>query len=406
MVIMNVLRMLADVSFFFTFAGFIAVKCGGTGALAGALLQCLCFGLSYLGGNRRWLRLLCLLPMGLGWYFARGSLADCIVLAITAVYVIWLVFRKDYVLDQERQQTLFGVYWKILIGFVLITSLLGAGSVMVRASMPYAIIMLIASILLMRSLRHEPRVYCQRKYQLVNLGAVAAVGGAAWLISRPAVLNACAAAIKAVYNGIIRPILQLLLTALLAVIWGIGQLAALLFRGGEKELPQKEQVELDLSGMEGILPEDMELKEPSQLLRALGIVVLAAVVIVLLILFFRWLSKRRGQETEAVRTGDERETLPLNRRAAKKKESSPVRSIRAQYRRFLKYCAALGVEQKKSSTSRDIHNRVEILSGPVEISNRIRELYIRARYAGQADAEGVKQMKQLCSQAEKSGEKT
>ena len=66
MVTMHILRMLADLSFFYALAGLVASRCGGSGAILGMLLQCVCFGLSFLGSNKRWLRLILLLPMALG----------------------------------------------------------------------------------------------------------------------------------------------------------------------------------------------------------------------------------------------------------------------------------------------------------------------------------------------------
>ena len=67
MVTMQILRMLADLSFYYTFAGFVAALLGGRGAMLALLVQCVLFGLSYLCRKRRWLRIAVLLPMALCW---------------------------------------------------------------------------------------------------------------------------------------------------------------------------------------------------------------------------------------------------------------------------------------------------------------------------------------------------
>lgn len=404
MVIMNILRMLVDVSFFGAFAGLVAVKFGGTGAFWGMLIQCLCFGLSYLGRDKRVLRMLSLLPICLGWVIHRGSLADCILMIPSAAYVIWLVWKNDYALDQDRQRRLFDVFWKVLLVFTLVALLLGGAKVVSAVTVPYALVMLIGSVLLLRALRHDPKIYCQKKYQLVNISAVVAVIVAAGLFSSKTFLNACAAVWKAFFGYVIQPIMEFLLDILLLVIWGITKLFSV-FSFGEKKVETEETPQMDLTGMEEILGEDIQMKDPSETLRILGIILLVAAVILLLVLFFRWLNKRDGYAAAQNMTEDEREVLSVSRRQTKKRETSPVRKIRAQYRSFLKWCAGLGIRPERSSTSLDVHRQVDVISEHGAASEQIRELYIKARYAEAADPDGVRKMKELCNEVKKAEKK-
>lgn len=400
MVTMYVLRMLADVSFFGAFAGLIAAKCGGGGAFAGMLIQCLCFGLSALGGSKRLLRLVLLLPMGLGWIIAWGSVADCILLIPTAAYIIWLVWKGDYALDRERQQTLFGVFWKAFLAFSLIAMLLGCTTELAAVSVPYALAMLVCSVLLLRALRHDPKVYCGRQYQLVNISAVVLVVAAARLISSNAVLNGCVAVLKGAFQWVLQPVLKFLLNVILLVIWGVSKLFSLFSFGGQKDLTQPGS-QMDLSGAENLLPDDLHLKEPGQFLRVLGIVLLAAAAAGVLVLFFRWMSRRRGGATVQNTARDEREAIEVSRGVSKRRETSLVRKVRAQYRGFLKWCAGLGVRAERGSTSLDVHRGISAAAGCEETSERIRELYIKARYANEAGQEDAREMKQLCAQVKK-----
>lgn len=402
MIIMNVLRMLADVAFYGAFAGLIAAKCGGGGAFAGALIQCLCFGLSSAAGKKRLPRLALLLPMGLCWVIHRNSLADCVLLIPTAAYIIWLVWKGDYALDHARQQRLFGVFWKAMLFFAPAAMLAGSAAAVTTVSMPYALTMLVCSVLLLRALRHEPKIYCQKSYQLVNLSAVALVVAAARLISSKTFLNGCAAVAKAVYVHVIQPVLELLLRLLMLVVFGVYKLVSWIPFPG-KEQQAEDAVELDMRGMEEILGEDFSESEPSLLLRLLGWALLAAAAAALLIVFFRWLNKRSGHAAAQSAAGEAREPVTVGRRAAKKRETSPVRRVRAQYRGFLKLCDGLGVQREPGSTSLDVHRHFSAVSGRGSVSAQIRELYIQARYAEKADQDSVRKMKQLCAEVKKSG---
>lgn len=400
MIVMNVLRMLVDVAFYGTFAGLIAVRCGGGGAFAGALIQCLCFGLSSAAGKKRLPRLVLLLPMALCWVVHRSSPADCLFLIPPAAYIIWLVWKGDYALDYERQKCLFGVFWKVLLGFMFVAVLAGGAAAVTAVSMPYALTMLVCSVLLLRALRHDSKIYCQKNYQLLNISAVALVLAVARLISSKVFLNGCAAVIKAVYSHVIRPVLEFLLELLLLVFYGISWLFSLL-PFGRTEQQAEEVVTTDTGGAESIFGDDIQLKEPGTLLRLLGWALLAAAAIALLVVFFRWLNRHGKAAAVQSAAQGEREPVAAGRRETRRRETSPVRKIRAQYRSFLKRCAGLGVETRTGSTSLDVHRHFSAVSGYTEVSARIRELYIRARYADKADPDDVRKMKQLCAEAKK-----
>lgn len=400
MITMYVLRMLVDVSFFCTFAGFVAAKFGSGGVFLGMLIQCLCYGLSALARNRRGLRLLILLPMALCWVISWGRTAECILLVPTAVYIIWLVWKGDYALSWERQEKLFGAFFIAALVFIPLASIFGGVEEITAVSVPYALIMLACSVLLLRALRHDEKVYCGRQYQVTNILTVFFALAAAYLVSSKAVLNAAAAGLKAVYTAVLQPILALLLNLILMVIWGIGWLWSLLPFGGEK-MEFEHEIELDLSGNKEIIPDDLQLKEPSEVVKAIAIVLAVAAAVVLLILFFRWLNRRGESGTEFIQTPERREGVEFVRIARKDKETQPVKKIRAQYRGFLKWCDGAGVHAEKTTTTLDVHQSISAVKGCGETSHRIRNLYIRARYADRADRNAAKEMKQLCEQVKK-----
>ncbi len=400
MVMMNLLRMLVDLSFYGAYAGLFARAFGGNGAISGVLIQCVCFGLSRLGGSRRGVRFACLLPMVLCWLLFRHSLVDCIFLIPTAVYIVWLVWRGDYVLDCDRQRLLFSVFWKVLLVVIPFGILLGGFEGLTAVTVPYSVLALVCSVILMRALRHDPKVYCGVRYQAVNLLSVGVAVGAAALLSTRTVLDACAAVLRSVYEWLVRPVLELLLSILLYIIQGVVWLfSALSLR--KKEVDPEDIPQIDLSGTEEIFGDDIQIKEPSELLRMFGILLLVAVAVVLLVLFFRWLNRHKGYDGNTAAAQEKREFTDVVQKTARKKETSPVRKIRAQYRAFLKWCVSLNISVERSSTSLDIHRKVSAASEKREPSQQIRELYIRARYAEEADRDDVRKMKQLCEQLKK-----
>ena len=73
-----------------------------------------------------------------------------------------------------------------------------------------------------------------------------------------------------------------------------------------------------------------------------------------------------------------------------------VRKIRELYRKFLRLCRKNSVELKRSDTSSDIEKKSRSLF-PEEESEAFREIYIRARYRGEADQKDAEEAADLLS---------
>jgi len=398
MVTMQFLRMLADAAFFYMIAATIAVGYGAGSPFLALSIQSLCFALSSLGGKHRAARLALLLPMGLCWYVCRGSLADSLLLLPVGGYVLWLAWQGDYALSHDRQCSLFTVMVRTAAVFAPVAGLMSGLERVMTITLPLAMVSLVASVLLMRALRHEPRVYCQRKYQLVNLSAVAAAVAAAWLLSAEPVVQSCLQAVGWLYRTFVLPILILLLQGGLLLLRGLARLLAF-FR---LELPQGDaSVQIESGTAADVLSQWGEAKEPSELLRRAAVGLAALAVIWLTVRFFRWLNRRSWDRQIQTTTPESRSDVPLGRSGSAEREGTPARGIRAQYRKFLKVCAERGVYPERSSTSLDVARQAGRIAGLEELSGPIRELYIRARYGGRSSREDLREMKQLCTRAKK-----
>lgn len=403
MVTMHIMRMLAEMSFFYAIAGLIAARCGGSGAFAGFLLQCVCFGLSSLGGDKRLRRLAFLLPMAAGWFLCRGSAADGILMIPPAAYIVWLVWKDDYELEQGRHRRLFTAFCRVIFLFSLLMTAVGFGADVRTVVLPYAALMLTTSVLLMRSLRHDAAVYCKPSYQLVNLSAVALATLAAILLSTKTALAAYRALLKALYNTLILPVLTLLLRLLLEIMFAVEKLLKWL----GVTAPELDEVKLDDEAIDEMLEQingmEIEAADASGLRTVLIVLGIAAAALIL-VLFFRWLNQKKGGSVIQAPSGTTRVALAGNDRRENQKETSPVRTVRNQYRKFLKLCAARGAAPKKHHTSLDMEEKARYALGANVPTGEIRDIYILARYDGKADQDSVRRIKKLYSEAKKAKE--
>ena len=73
-----------------------------------------------------------------------------------SVYVVWLAAKQLYLPQWSRQVDIFSLYWKLLLGFLAAAALFGVFPTAASMAIPSAAVTLICSVLLMRSLRHDP----------------------------------------------------------------------------------------------------------------------------------------------------------------------------------------------------------------------------------------------------------
>ena len=400
MILLNTLRMAVDVSFYGTVAGFVAAQFSGSGALIAAMLQCLCFGLSCIGKQNRFLRVLFLLPMVSGWILCKNSTADCVFLIPTAIYIFYLVWKNDYVLELYRQRQVFQLSWKTVVIFSIAMVLSGNVDSVTNITLPYAAVMLISSILLMRALRHDPEVYCQKTYQLVNASALALIAVISLVLSSETMQNCYHSACSFLFRKVIQPVLELLLTACMTILGGLFQLLSFLPFLPDLSLSWQ-SVEITGESAGELLGNYQPGKESGRGFHIFLCCLLVIICVLVLLGFFRWLNKRSGYRNTAVTRTVISQSSPIRESKKQEPESSSVRKIRNLYRDFLKWYSKHVRKTEPSTTTLDIHQWTEASTGLGETSSRIRDLYINARYANKADSAQVHEMKELCSEMKK-----
>ena len=394
MVIMHGLRSLTELSFYYAFASFLAVCYGSRYALPGLMLQAACFTLSAMLEKRKLLRIAALLPVLLFWLLPDVPLADTLLYLPSAAYVVWQAYHGSYPLEWGRHVELFSVFWKAYALFAVFLLLIGMLPELSQASMPIALIMLVSSVLLMRSLRHEPETYCQKWYQLFNAATVAVVIAAAAFMSTRAFLEACAAALTGAYNTFVLPVLMVALVGFTYVLKAVAWLISLLNIRLPENPEEPPKIQPPGSGLEELGLGDLA-DEPVG--EEFLILLCALAAAVLLYLFFRWMMRLDWGEKRPPETREER--IETDENAGKKdrkvRPGSAVQRVRAQYRKFLKLYVSTGGELDDTHTSLDVEQGAERLRFAPEMVEEMRTIYIRARYGGRAEAQDVSRTKEL-----------
>ncbi len=400
MVMLYFLRMIADLGAYYAFGGAIAAIFGGGEKLMIVLtLQSAAYALSCLP-KKRGFRLLLLLPT-VGAFFLGGiGLPDRILLLPAAAYLIYLAWIGDSVLSWGRHVSLFKGFLSAYVPYVLLAVMLGARDELLYCSLPYSLTMLIASVLLMRALRHDEGVYREARFQMINGIGVAFLALGAFLMSTEAFRQGCELVIGSVYQYLIAPILMLLLCIMGGIVAALDWLISHIRKPQHKDEP--EVLDLVYESVEEVLGLE-EMQQTTDSNPIVWTVIAVLVILTVLFLFFRWLARRHPPEEKA--PGSETR-LQLEGDILRPKEpprGSPVQKVRALYRKFLKLCERQGLQLEPSTTSRDVEYDAQQFFPNQRASGEMREIYIAARYAERAEKADVVKMKNLLAGLKKNG---
>lgn len=399
MLLMHFLRALSNLGLYYTFAGTVAGAFGASMALANLLAQSACFALSALLQKKRWARLAALapavlLPLGMGPADRLGALPGL-------AYLAYLAWQGEYSLRWGWQADVFSLLWKAFLPFAPLSALFGCQESIITQGMPVFLTAAVSSVLLLRSIRHGPEIYCQRLYQARNWLAVSLLLAGAWLAST----DWSVACMEFVYSRVIVPVLlgiamavgiavMVVVPVLLRLVVG---LVNLLFQNGEAQPPA-------LSSFDDILIKAQEMAGVNEgfseeFLTALVILASAGAALWL----FRWMVRRRpGPEGEV---SAQMERVPLPEEHKEERTVLPATHagrVRSQYRRFLKLCQKNGVELAPADTSAEVSDKAAVWTADRTDLEALEGIYRRARYNGQASREDAAEAKRLYAKLRKS----
>ena len=384
MMLLRGLRMGADLAFYAAFAGYATACFGGQLTFWSILLPSVCFGLASHFEGRQPMQTLCGLASLLG-LLLPGTLAEKIAYLPMAAYVIWSAGRGDFALSWDQQVDGFQWFWKLYPAFALVLGVAWNHDAILYGSLPLAIIALMLRVFLMRMLRQSPAVYTSPKYLAVTGGLLAAVCALAFLLSREGVTNGVASAAGAVYFGGLMPLLLNLLRVVGSVLlWlfivSFRLILSVLVLLGSKQSENQEILNNTASRMQ-------EMAEAAPINGSLiGGVILGVLAVIFLVAVLLKFIRRPKAKAQAVGAEvQKRASTVTSRRHWPGFFLSPNERVRREYRTYLDYCGKHSVTVQPSDTSLDIAGRASSMDYAAEAE--LRQLYLKARYAGSATAQ-------------------
>lgn len=402
MTVIVFLKIVSDLGFYFTFAGFFAsmAKASAVNMLISILVMGLSVAVSFMLRGKGRLRFLPIALSVLCVLLPGTSIGGIIVLIMPVLYCAYVMAKELYVPEWDSQVSTFSLYWKLFFLLIPIGALAGKISIIYSFVIPCGILTLVCLVLLMRSLRHEQEIYTSRKYQIVNLGILLAVGLLALFLSSDLFLGAVVAFFKAIYTYIVSPILLVIIYVILAVMKVLAWLFSFI---KFKAQPKNEEIKLNMTGTQDIfgdLNDEVGVNSETfdRVMLALGIVF----GVIIAVLLFRYLTRRNRDRHEAAATTDYRFSAePTAKKDEEPDMGSAVQKVRAQYKKFLRFCRSEGIDFSRSDTSLDVNYRCAS-SMPKEDTGEFRDIYIEARYNGKATKDDVSRAKELFSRIRKS----
>lgn len=397
------LKILGDLSFYLTFAGFFAVIYGASPSilLVSVMILSVCFTLSFALENKGNLRYAALLPAFLAVLLPGLCPAFVIVLLPAWAYLFLCAKNRTYYPTWSGAIDLVSLFWKVLAPFTLLAIVTRGVDHLVAISFPCAVITFTACIMLARSLRHDIDIYASPAYQAMNMGTAAILVLGTAFVSSEGFRSTAGAAIKGIYQAVIMPVL-LGLTQLFAYMMvtavSIMMKILLFFQVHGDEVPDYETIFGNPTD-DALYAEYNPNAHPWLKFAAGAILLLAALYGAMLV--FKKL-QGTGTRKQPESTGEkETRSYVFGRQAKDREESSGLaEKLRAQYRKFLKLYLKHNFPLEKYFTSESIMT-VSSNAFDQDASAKLRQLYIKARYAGRAEKEDVALAKELVKQLKK-----
>ena len=396
MLILVFLKMAADLGFYSTFAGLLgaipAIEIQPSVIVISVPALALVFTLSYLLRKPKVLRFLPFLLVPLLAFLPGFSLSSAVFLLPPVVYMIILAAKRLYEPDYGSEASFFSLYWKLAIPALIIAAvveLAGGQKILTMETVPLVLITLTSSVLLTRTLRHEPSAYSRPPVVLLNVGVAVLVMAGAFVLSSQTFRDGVIWFVKTISMPVVYLLSAIVVGLTRLFMW---LMSLLPYNTPEEELPPTVTEET-------LEPEPYETPEtdiviPPGIERVITAVAIV-IVILLIVLLFRWLIKHRkrffGQRRNMA---EERSNTSVKPRKKPLFDRSPDMAVRRQYRKYLKQCVKEGMSLPIWYTSEDVARKSNGYFTRDSIEE-LREIYLDARYDGNAGPEEVKRAKEL-----------
>lgn len=394
MMLLQGLRLFSLLAFYDAFAGFFAFCFGGSGSVWVLLWPAVCFAAASHFSQNKLLRIGAALA-GFAALPFLSTLADQLVYLPAAVYGVILAAKGDFSLSPAPQEECFRWLYRVWPFFGAAMLLWNADAVL--AALPTALAAAALLVWYARTARQDPEVCTQPASLLVSGGALAAVCGVSFLLSRTLVVEGARTVLSALYFRLIVPVLQLVLNNVVAKgIVGMFQsvwlfVAWVLSLFARQSVARGDLYESSADSLRNAMEDNAApLVNGPQVLAVLGGILAAAVLVFVL---YRLIRRKKEAPVQTQAAAMVRHSVPPRARRWTGLFLSPSARIRREYRAYLAYCETHGVTILRGDTSLDLTGRAHGMDHAAEAE--LREIYLRARYAGTATAEDAARAEEL-----------
>lgn len=374
------MKLLSDVSLYYTFVSYICFFMGSTLIpLLPTLLLVLCGVSSYLlqGKSYRMLPVL----LSLGTLLFASSLLEGIMLLLPILYVAFLCYKKLFAVDRGRIRDTFLISILLLPFLLIIGVLLFDVAILERYALPFVILYLGSSVLLLRMLRHDQETLLEHKFRLLNIGAIVFFCALGFAMSTGVFLNAVGDVIKSLYTILVLPFINLLVWLYGGLLW----LLNLLFQFSPADPSENETPVGDVPDYGDVNTDPMNLDFLASLFIAIGILLGCVILYFILRLLLR--KRRPLASTSEAGIIERREYIQVAERSLHGNRFAPRdprQAIRFYYRKFLVLCKKRGLRITAFQNSQQIH-KLASNEFDATLSAEFRRIYLPARYDEEAN---------------------
>ena len=400
------LKILTDLCYYGTFAAFFASIYGLTGSILPQFaLLALAAALSRMADRKHPGKPVRLLPLVLCLlaFAIPTQTAGLVILAPAALYVMFCCATGRTQPRYYDTMDTFSLELKLLI----FPAMFAVGLVQLRRaeqfSLPYLLVFLLGSVLLLRMLRHDEATLSQPRFRIMNGLSLALLCLVCGFLGSPLFRSLAAAMFKAIWRVLSIPVLVVLGGVGMGLIWVLDALLPdeLDFEGIKQEPLQFP------TGTEEVWQDQLteQAAEPSRAMLFMISGLLIALAIVAVVFLFRRLAAARRAESAS---GPEQHRFfasaasPPQRPLTRLNARTPDKQVRYWYQQLLHRTRQEGGALKPSMDTRQ-QSREEDSTFPKhgpEIA-RLRQLYLPARYKGRATAEDAREAKALYQRIKK-----
>ena len=307
---------------------------------------------------------------------ARPTLWQCVLAVPAWAYLCFSILSGRFELRYDQFRAHYGLGLKLLILLVLCPLFPSEFAAALVEVIPYLVLMLVCGVCLLRMLREQRREGLRQGLYLAAFVAFCAgltLGRAPQLLLKAAGI---------VYQNVLAPLLFVIAIALAAVFYAFYLITAWLVK---RRQGSTDPLQINLQGAAEVLGLEEEYKEYTmdfRWLKALLLVLGAALIVFLLVRLFRRLLGERASEAAALPFRDVPSSAQGRTGAptpGRIRPRDPRLAVRWYYARFLHECRRRGVPLPAGMTAEEVSRRASD-AFPGADTGALTALYRPARY--------------------------